>query len=154
MMYALIISGKVQEIFLSLPDLPENMEVRDVSDVEGIEVGWIDRGDGSFSAPMIESNETPEIIEAIRAARVAGVIDDAYKGKRLSLAEYFGELNAYVIDGTITEIQKADRETLLASSKWQQIVIDAYAKAASVSDLEHVRIPPPPSGLAALADAS
>lgn len=59
-MYALIIAGLVWELFPSDPRLSEDMDVRDVSKVAGIKVGWSAKTDGTYAAPAtVEPGPAP-----------------------------------------------------------------------------------------------
>lgn len=50
-MFALIVEGQVWELFKAEPHLAEGNDVRDVSKVKGIAVGWVANANGTYSAP-------------------------------------------------------------------------------------------------------
>lgn len=61
-MHALITDGVVRELFATAPALHRDLDVRDVSSVSGIAVGWVLRPDRTFSAPAAPALTPADLI--------------------------------------------------------------------------------------------
>lgn len=110
--------------------------------------GWIDGEEifasavaGKFGkiAPFIATVPSPELLQAIardeRVRRVTIAYGDPEK--RMSLYGYLAQLNA--IDRPLTDIEAADRATLIAAAEWEQAMIDAIPALVAKLDVAYLR---------------
>lgn len=156
MTHALIMDRSVADIWPFDPGLSDAYDVRDVSGVEGVAVGWLLQDDGAV-APAPVPPLTPEQIEAVvRAefqARVARVVTPAQQS---SMARYGLRLALQDRD-TYTDEERADAALITAIDRWEGALIEVRERLLTAGDMSAALLdatwPAPPDGAAELAAA-
>ena len=136
-MHALICNGLVHELFSFDPDLGSALDVRNVSGVAGIAVGWAVDADGRFTAPAVPKI-TPADLIAYAAARRFAVETGGVDVNGLRVATDRGSQS--MVANAYAGMQAAGAASVKfkAASGWIDLTADQL-KAVALAVFAHVQ---------------
>lgn len=98
-----------------------------------------DKWDGKVFTTPVETLPLNALTDYAKEERIRRIyVAYISREKRVSLYGYLAQLNAYEIAGKLTDVQKLDRDVLLAAAEWEQAMIDAAKKNVKSGRIEYI----------------